>query len=63
MGLSINENKTKYMRMSPTQINRQLQNLSLEDHNFEAVREFTYLGVTTRVSQMKTVKFFLNLIY
>jgi hypothetical protein len=46
MGLSINENKTKYMKMSPTQINIRLQNLSTEDHNFEAVREFTYLAVT-----------------
>jgi uncharacterized protein YtpQ (UPF0354 family) len=32
--------------MSSTQINRPLQNLSIEEHNFEAVREFTYLGVT-----------------
>jgi hypothetical protein len=46
IGLSINENKTKYMKMSSTQINRPLQILSIEEHNFEAVREFTYLGVT-----------------
>jgi hypothetical protein len=29
-----------------TQINKPQQNLSIEDHNFEAVREFTYLWVT-----------------
>jgi hypothetical protein len=34
VGLSINENKTKYMKMSPTQINWPLQNRSIEDHNF-----------------------------
>jgi hypothetical protein len=44
MGLRINEEKTKYMKMSSTQARRYLQNLIIGDFNFEGVESFTYLG-------------------
>jgi hypothetical protein len=43
-GLRINEEKTKYMKMSCTQARRYLQNLIIGDFNFEGVDSFTYLG-------------------
>jgi hypothetical protein len=43
MGLRINEEKTKYMKMSSTQAGRFLQNLIIGDFNFEGVDSFTYL--------------------
>jgi hypothetical protein len=39
MGLRINEEKTKYMKMSSTQAN-----LIIGDFNFEGVESFTYLA-------------------
>jgi hypothetical protein len=44
MGLRINEEKTKYMKMSSTQARRYLQNRIIGDSNFEGVDSFTYLG-------------------
>jgi hypothetical protein len=44
MGLSINEEKTKYKEMSSIQARRYLQNLIIRDFNFERVDSFTYLG-------------------
>jgi hypothetical protein len=43
-GLRINEEKTKYMKMSSTQARRYLQNLIIGDFHFEGVDSFTYLG-------------------
>jgi hypothetical protein len=44
MGLRINEEKTKYMKMSSTQARRYLQNRIIGDFNFEGVESLTYLG-------------------
>jgi hypothetical protein len=44
MGLRINGEKTKYVKMSSTQARRYLQNLVIDDFNFEVVESFTYLG-------------------
>jgi hypothetical protein len=44
MGLRINEDKTKYMKMSTTQAIRCRQNLRISDFNFEGVDSFIYLG-------------------
>jgi sorting nexin-29 len=45
MGLRINKEKTKYMKLSFTQTRRYLQNLIIiGDFNFEGVDSFTYLG-------------------
>jgi hypothetical protein len=44
MGLRINEEKTKYMKISSIQARRYLQNLIIGDFNFEGVDNFTYLG-------------------
>jgi hypothetical protein len=43
MGLRINEEKTKYMKMFSTQTIRYIQNLIIGDFNFEGVESFTYL--------------------
>jgi hypothetical protein len=44
MGLRINEEKTKYMKMSSTRARSYLQNLIIGDFNFEGVDSFIYLG-------------------
>jgi hypothetical protein len=44
MGLRINEDKTKYVKMSPAQARRYRQNLIIGDFNFEGVDSLTYLG-------------------
>jgi hypothetical protein len=44
MGLTINEDKTEYMKMSSTQVKRYCQNLIIGDFNFEGVDSFIYLG-------------------
>lgn len=44
VGLTINENKTKYMTMSRRANRRNRQNYTIGDYNFEGVKEFTYLG-------------------
>ncbi|CAG9826824.1 unnamed protein product [Diabrotica balteata] len=48
MGLQINENKTKYMYMSRNNQSgdRIGQKITINDFNFERVREFKYLGIT-----------------
>lgn len=42
MGLEINEDKTKYMKISPSQTNR--AGLSIGQYNFKATENFIYLG-------------------
>jgi hypothetical protein len=46
MGLRINEEKTKYMKLPSTQA-RCLHNLIICDFNLEGVESFTYLGSVT----------------
>jgi hypothetical protein len=43
MGSVINEEKTKYMKVSSTKA-RYLQNLTVDDFKFEGVDSFRYLG-------------------
>jgi endonuclease/exonuclease/phosphatase family metal-dependent hydrolase len=45
-GLEINYQKTKYMKMSPSERRRTVENLITEEYQIEGVREFKYLGVT-----------------
>jgi hypothetical protein len=45
MGLRINEDKTKYMKMSSTQARRYRQNLIIGNFNSEGVDSFTNLGL------------------
>jgi hypothetical protein len=44
MGIRINDEKTKYTKMSSIQARRYLQNRIIGDFNFEGVDSFTYLG-------------------
>ena len=44
MGLSINQEKTKYMQLTQQGRYRQLGNISIGNYNFEEVDSFTYLG-------------------
>lgn len=44
IGLRVNEDKTKLMLQSRRQRRRIGQNITIEDHNFEVVNNFTYLG-------------------
>jgi hypothetical protein len=44
MGLSVNEEKTKYMRMFCTQGRRHLQTLAVGDFKLEVVDSLSYLG-------------------
>ncbi|CAG9832810.1 unnamed protein product [Diabrotica balteata] len=46
IGLKINEDKTKYMVVSQQERRRIRQNITINDHNFELVKEFKYLGTT-----------------
>ncbi|CAG9832981.1 unnamed protein product [Diabrotica balteata] len=46
IGLKINEDKTKYMVVSKQERRRIRQNITINDHNFEVVKEFKYLGAT-----------------
>ncbi|CAG9835780.1 unnamed protein product [Diabrotica balteata] len=46
IGLKINEDKTKYMAVSKQERRRIRQNITINDHNFEVVKEFKYLGPT-----------------
>lgn len=48
VGLKINENKTKYMRMSRNTRVRSPQNITIADFNFEGVENFKYLGILLR---------------
>lgn len=50
MGLHVNEQKTKFMAATKNQRVRDIgQNITINDHNFEGVREFEYLGATITV--------------
>jgi hypothetical protein len=44
IGLLVNERKTEYMFMSAAGNTRRLQNLRIENKEFEGVSEFKYLG-------------------
>jgi hypothetical protein len=44
MGLRVNEEKTKCMRMFCTHLRRHLQTLAIGDFKLEVVDSFTYLG-------------------
>ncbi|CAG9830616.1 unnamed protein product [Diabrotica balteata] len=46
IGLKINEDKTKHMVVSKQERRRIWQNITINDHNFEVVKEFKYLGAT-----------------
>jgi hypothetical protein len=47
MELRINEEKTKYLKMSSTQVRRYLQNPIIGDFNSEGAESFTCLGSVT----------------
>lgn len=44
VGLAINEGKTKYLRVSKKKTQRTIQSIYIGKYNFEAVRNFVYLG-------------------
>jgi len=44
MGLKINEEKTKYMKLSVMEARRRVQNITIGEHSFEIVKDFVYLG-------------------
>jgi hypothetical protein len=44
MGLRVNEEKTKYMRLFCTHVRRHLQTLAVGNFDLEVVDSFTYLG-------------------
>lgn len=49
MGLRINEEKTKYMGMSPTQVKGSLEEIIRDDFKLEAVEKFTHFGSLNNV--------------
>ncbi|XP_055388217.1 uncharacterized protein LOC129616611 [Condylostylus longicornis] len=44
IGLTINENKTKYLKVSRSNSRRTVENIVIGRYNFEGVSEFSYLG-------------------
>ncbi|XP_055375384.1 uncharacterized protein LOC129608086 [Condylostylus longicornis] len=46
VGLLVNEEKTKYLRMSRDERRRAPQNITIGEYNFEGVTHFRYLGAT-----------------
>lgn len=48
VNLKINENKTKYLRMSRDERRRSAQNITIGEHNFQGVESFVYLGAIIR---------------
>jgi hypothetical protein len=44
IGLNVNDNKTKVMELLPG--NNQVDNVVIQGHTFEKVRQFTYLGTS-----------------
>jgi hypothetical protein len=46
VGLNINEEKTKYMKVTRNHTKEPLQILRMGSYNFKSVKEFTYLGVS-----------------
>lgn len=49
MGLKINEEKTKYMKLSAVEARRRVQNITIGQYNFEGVKDFVYLGSSLNI--------------
>jgi ubiquinone/menaquinone biosynthesis C-methylase UbiE len=48
MGFSINEEKTKYMRMSSSEARRKPVDLTIDEYKFKGVSNFSYLGASLK---------------
>jgi len=44
MGLKINKEKTKYMKLSAVEARHRVQNNTIGEHSFEGVKGFVYFG-------------------